>query len=362
MLAAASAFSIFFSSPAYPCASLSHKSGSLAESDAGEAIFSLDGDESVVEYQVTYTGDATDFGWIIPIPSEFVSLEDGDAARFDALRDVSQPQVDFYFWDGDDSGGGGCFCAGKGSDNVKGFSDTGSGGDQLAVEIVAEGFTGSYDYTVVNSDSPSDLTTWLDENGWDAGYDADTISGYAEDGFSFALITITPTENETPEEGRSLPPVKLRMSGSQMIFPARMASTASTNTQRTILYVLGDSTAAVTDGWAQTSFDYIDGTINDDDPSTLYDNALWEITGDTAAYALVYSSEVESQWLTRFETWASRSVHTADVTIEFTDSQEDTQTRVEMHEDGGVETGLAWMFLPLLSGWAIRRRNEPLED
>ena len=44
-----------------------------------------------MEYRVLAQGDATNFGWIIPIPGAFVELLEDDAANFEELRELTAP-------------------------------------------------------------------------------------------------------------------------------------------------------------------------------------------------------------------------------------------------------------------------------
>ena len=91
-------------------------------SDAQQVLFELDGATVQVEYLVDYGGDQVDFGWVIPIPGAFDTLEEGDPARFEELAWQTGPDITYVA----EEQGGGCGPADKGEANLAGRSDQGS--------------------------------------------------------------------------------------------------------------------------------------------------------------------------------------------------------------------------------------------
>ena len=91
--------------PAWACGGLVTTSSTekLAAADAVQAILTAGTDEdgmalAEVVYRVHYTGNADDFGWIIPIPGT-VSLDGVTTAQdavFDILATATTPQVTTY--------------------------------------------------------------------------------------------------------------------------------------------------------------------------------------------------------------------------------------------------------------------------
>jgi hypothetical protein len=156
---------------------------------------------------------------VIPIPGAFVSLKEADPKLFDMYRLCSQPSVR-YVGEAEDSG---CGCTKSKSDAGGNLSDTAT----RDVTIVAEGFTGDYEYTVLEATSTKGLVNWLDEHGWSTmGADGALDAYVAAGGFQFVSIALTPTVSETPEQGRELPPLRIRYDGSDLRYPAMMARVA----------------------------------------------------------------------------------------------------------------------------------------
>ena len=338
------------SSVAWPCAGLFHDTDTLAESDAQMAIFEATEDGTRVSYQVEYDGDAADFGWLIPIFGAFVSLEETDRDRFTNLYDHTQPIVE-YFYDDDDGSGGGLGC-GSGAKSGGVLNDRAYDTASNSVDVVAEGFTGSYSYTVLESDSSKDFLAWLGDNGWSSGGAEGAIDAYIkEGGVQFVAIKLTEAG------GDELPPISVSYSGDQMRFPATMARSAMSDTVRTVAFVRGDGTATISSGWDSEDIDQITGSTADS-PTHLYDEALLALGGVQRGYGVVYSGpdETGAGWVTRFETLAEPAAHVEDAVFSVTDSQSSVHTTVALYESGGTSHG--WMLLPLvaLGAGATRRR------
>ena len=332
--------------PAWPCAGLFHEEGLAAESDTQEAILAV-GDGSVsVSYRVEYDGDAADFGWVIPVPGEVQTVSDGDEGDFDLLRDATAPMVSWeYAYDDDETCGCGASDKAGGGRN----GDTGS----LGVDVVAEGFTGSYDYAVLEADSADALLTWLSDNGWSVGPSEDSIDAYVSDGiFQFVAIKLTPTDGDTPDEGRALPPLSIEYAGDDVRFPSRMARYSEADELRTTVWVVADERYTLTAGWSEAAMEDISGGI-DDDPVALFQDALRDAAGDSANFAVVYAGSWDGGFVTRFDTLADRAVHDADAEFGPAGTTDSASVQIWLSE-------YAALFLApgLLFGWAWRRRRD----
>jgi hypothetical protein len=327
---------------AWPCAGLVHEGSLLAESDAASAIFERAEGGTAVTYEVTYAGNAADFGWIVPVPGDFVSIVEADPQRFADLDGISAPVVETVH-----DTPSGCGCS-KG-DALAGGEGRGLGDTSNGVDIVAEGFTGTYEYVAIAAADSADLIAWLETNGWAVGDTADAIDHYVALGDVFVALKVVPQVAETPDEGRLLPPVTLTYGGDVMRFPAVMAAYASAPEQRTVVYVVGEGTATAT-GWTAEEVPQIVGTI-DDSGAALWEDAL-RARGAATKYALTYS---DGQ-VTRFDTLAPRSAHTADATFTL-GAARSVETRVVLYEDP-PESSSAMGLLPLAAaGWLLRRRR-----
>jgi hypothetical protein len=340
--------------PAFPCAGIFHDPETLAESDNQQVVLrALDG-EIEVSYNVQYEGDAEDFGWVIPVFGEFSTMEDGDEELFAELNRNTAPVVDTLYANSDEGGGGCARNALRGSPKSGDFSSPDSGLGS-APEIVAEGFTGTYSYTVLEADTTAALEAWLSENGWSIESSRPIIEEYvAEGGVQFVAISLTGAE-ET--DASYLPPVSIRYAGEQLRFPATMARYAMVETLRTTVYVLGEQPATVS-GWSSSINANIEGGLYDN-PESLFEQALWEAGGDVPGYLLTYagghSADAAESVVTRFDTFSSRDAHIIDAVFAL-DGEGEVETTVTMIEDGYVASE-AWLLLPLLAGCGVWRRR-----
>lgn len=336
---------------ALPCAALVHAVGALAESDAQEVILWQDGAEAVTEYRVSYDGDADEFGWIIVVPAGFVSMRDGDADRFDALRVATQPAVSTHTV-GDSEPGCGCRGTMKG-DAAGGRNgiDTGEGFD-----IIAEGFTGTYSYTTFSADDAQGLATALDDLGWPAaGAEASLEAYVAEGGFELVLVEVRPDVAET-DGARTLPPVVLRSASERLFFPSRMAKGAPVDEMRTVAWVLGPERARAT-GWAMADLEWVEAA-GGESAEAAWEAALRALSAEDATWARVFAGPWEGGMVTRFETRAAPALHTADTEFHTDDGDEPQQASVEVWATAADTGAVVLLLVPLLGlGVAARRRG-----
>jgi hypothetical protein len=335
---------------AWPCGGMFHAKGTLAESPAQEVVFRQGDGWSEVDYRVEYEGDAADFGWVIPIPGAFVSLKEADPALFDSYRSCTQPVVE---WLGDGEEESGCGCAGGSKSDAGGLGDTNERGD---VTVVAEGFTGDYEYTVLEATSTKGLLAWLDEHGWETmGADAALDAYVAAGGFQFVSLALTPTVSETPEEGRELPPLRIRYEGSDLRYPAMMARVAMEISEiRTRIFVEGAERATVS-GWTAEEVGDLHAA-DGYDAEAVFDERLRALGADSAGFGVVAALEC-GEFVTRFESLTMPSAHTVDPTFAL-DGGEDAwlETRITVDDSDGI-ADTAWLFVPLLGlAWKRRRR------
>jgi hypothetical protein len=366
MLSAAFITLVLASAPAWPCVSLVHEPGELAESDGQQTIFRRDSEtgDAVVEYLVQYEGDAEDFGWIIAIPGTFTGLEDGDEADFADLQDLTSPTVTYVSIGAGDDGGCGCMGGAKGGSD--GLGDSGELSNGRGVDVVAEGFTGTYAFQAIEADSDAELSAWLDDNGWSTGDSGGAVAAYVNEGWTFVLLNILPGSEASSGERHTLPPVAIQYDG-DMTLPARMAEGFGTQIFDGTVYVLGDQAATVS-GWTS-----IDGTwyeSTDTDPDDAWSDIRWNAGGDTPGYVRTTvtmldeatDSDDPDVWVTRFDMRATAEAHTVDATFTLDGGTDEVSTSIELPGNNSVG---AWVIVPLLSmlglGVALRRRRDGSE-
>ena len=350
-------------STAWPCAALLTRiteAGALATSDAQEVILEQNDDGVITRYRVSYDGDASSFGWLIVTRGHVGEgdVTEADESLFDDLRTYTAPRLYIEEEVGSSGGGSGCSCMGtdKSSPFLAGSELSADFGveDTGSIDITAEGFAGPFSYTALSATDTDALVTWLDENEFELGDTASSLDHYVEDGnYTFVAVTLTPDTAATPAEGRVLPALAIQSDAEQMEFPARLSYTGMAEELRTSIWVLGDNTAETIDGWGSVRLSVLGGGS---DPSAAYDQMLRDTSiQDGRSYATVFSGPHGSQWVTRFDTLAHRSLHSEDPVFGFTPYTE--SSNVEIHVNEGYEHSSAWLWLPLFGLGIARRRR-----
>ena len=154
-------------------------------------------------------------------------------------------------------------------------------------------------------------------------------------------------------------PIRIQYASEELTVPTQFVWSNDADDYRLTIFIEGDRRARLllkTD-WSETDIDTVTldaGT----DPDEGYEEALWEIAGDTAELGLVYADTTdtaETIWLTRFDTWAGKDVWLADPQFELKGEKKAADTVIQ-YASTTQESG--WLFFPLLGfGWYQRRKR-----
>jgi hypothetical protein len=322
---------------ALACAGLVHEEGALAESGASTTVFEQGDGETTVTFEVLYEGDAEDFGWIVPVPAAVLSVEDGDQEQLDGLKQNSAPLV--YTPTPVAEERKGCGPASKGSDEaLRGGADNG-------IEITAQGFTGSYDYVVVEATDATALTEWASGNGWSiAGVQAD-LQHYIDLGHRFVLLDL---HADAVESGTiAMPPVAIRYASEELRFPSVMAH--SGDDQHNSVYVIGDSRAQLTEGWTHKDL----GDLYGADATAVFEEALTDM-GVERTWGRTWAQPYGGRFATRFDLIAGADLHDRDAIFGLDGTTTTLTTTIELDGSGGQALML---LLPLVGLLGLRRRQ-----
>lgn len=337
---------LLLSAPALPCGGFFHAPGDMAEQRTFEAIYEPGDGQVRADYRVYYQGAAADFGWVLPIPGDFLSLGDGDMEDFDDLRDATEPERDLK-----EGKSGGCLVGGaKGG----GF-DNGTEG----VEVVAQGFTGTYAYTVLETTSSAALLGWLSDNGWQVETTADGIEDYVDEGgWQFVALAMQADHDDADdEEVFKLPPVTLEYTGDRLVYPARLARYGMTGAVHSILYVRGDQRARISEGWTEVELPSLWDQGEDPDymENQAWPEELYQIGADQG-FATVFAGPYQDGWVTRFENRAPVDAFNADVEFEVDAGDEELRTVISNKGGCNKPEGAAFLLLLLPGLGMVRRR------
>ena len=305
--------------PALACAGFFHDPLYEAESSAQKAIFRPLEGLVQVDYAVDLRVDTPEFGWVIPIPGPFVSLEDGDSSEFSTLMAQTGPTYDIA-----EERGGCAMTSDNALGGVKGGGDTGGRG----VDEIYQGETPTYSYTVLEATSSDALSTWLEEHGWYLGDTGASIGEYvSEGGYQFVAIALKMDVVEGTAVQAELPPVRLKYEGDKLIYPSRMGRYSPETELSTLIWVVGDQRASIQGGWDQVELPLVWEGGETSGYLTEVAAAKIRDIGSEGGFALTWAGPYGSGWATRFETVAPTGIHTVDV---------------EFAVDGGTDAPLAF--------------------
>lgn len=164
----------------------------------------------------SFIGDANDFAWVIPTPSE-PTISKSSADIFYTLQNLTRIEQT------------------SGAMNL--FTSTGLGSAPKGTIEVQERTVGIYNTYVVKADSEAVLADWLEQNGFTFPADQQVLlKDYVDKGWYFAIAKIQdafvndPTVKTQLVAGR-IAPLRLTFTSPQIIYPMMLTKAALLNDQ-----------------------------------------------------------------------------------------------------------------------------------
>jgi hypothetical protein len=242
-------------------------------------VFSTSPRQSVLWDQIQYSGNPSDFAWVLPVtPGAQIQLsQDAWMAALDAATApvVTGPTSSCG---SPATGGVGCGSSEEGVSAAGGSAsgDAGSGG---GVTVVSQQVIGPYQAVTVRASQGEALDTWLNANGYvvPTGI-APILMAYANEGMDFIALKLRPGEGV-----QAMQPVRIVTQGADATLPLRMvAAGVGTNVAIELYVISGGRYAAQNFPQATVDFSQLawDPYQNDSNFSTLTLQALSAGAGD----------------------------------------------------------------------------------
>ncbi|OGQ85369.1 MAG: hypothetical protein A2289_01425 [Deltaproteobacteria bacterium RIFOXYA12_FULL_58_15] len=280
-----------------------------------------------------FCGEATEFGLILPVPStlrQTPELADADLAK--ELEALTAPRVVTEC----QSSGGGCGGA-RGGSKSNGLGMDRSGEWYPGVDVVDAGEVGIFDWTLLQADTATAFTDWLDANSFP--YDEQSaahFSYYANQSWYFVAFKVTAGDAAPPLGSKlcgELGPLVLQFEADQPVIPARIAavnqSAYAANAWRII--AIAASQLRLTDTRLNSDLLY-SGTISD--------NSL-------AAYPAIASLGATGERVTKLDVFFPWEGVDADIYLEVDPNQGDFRQTVVEYEECGCSAATS-ALLPVL--------------
>ncbi len=185
--------------------------------------------QSVLWDQIQYSGDPSEFSWVLPIKQGarvevandafFEVLDAGTAVTVQAPPEGCAPQ------------GGGFGCGSSQSDGLAGKSANGDG-----VTVVHQGTVGPYETVTLSAEDPNALNAWLEQHGYSVPKEVQpTIDAYVTEGFDFIALRLQPGKGVD-----QMTPVRVVSPGAVYSLPLRMVAAGVGAKVSVILFVIGE--------------------------------------------------------------------------------------------------------------------------
>jgi hypothetical protein len=191
--------------------------------------FSVSTQQTVLWDQIQYSGNPTEFSWVLPVRSGAVVQLSNDE-WFAALDAMTRPVITGPVRN---CGAGG---AGIGCGSASPLAlNAGSGGGE-SVEVISHSVVGPYDTVTLRSTDPQALETWLNVNGFVLPDTfRPTIGAYVGEGFDFIAMRLQPGQGV-----QSMQPVRVVTPGADATLPLRMVAAGVGAQVGITLYVISE--------------------------------------------------------------------------------------------------------------------------
>ena len=189
-------------------------------------LFVVGEGEVTTHVQIQYAGKASDFAWILPMPS-VPELTVSHNEIFRQLQFATQPNF-LLEWEENECN---IFFP-----EVMTLDGTDSRGE---VDVVSEDRVGPYETAVITSDDPEAIATWLLDNGYNLdALGSELLAPYVEAGAYFVVLRLAPGR-----ELGDLQPLALTYPADNPGIPIRLTAVAAEPDMGVLVWVLGSHRA-----------------------------------------------------------------------------------------------------------------------
>ena len=195
-----------------------------------ENILFIQGEGTVTTHvQLLYSGTASDFAWILPLPS-VPELAVSHNQIFTQLQLATQPFFQLNFEEQEECGFGPI---------VFRSDDTMATAESAEVEVVAREQVGPYDTAVITSEDPQAIVDWLVDNDYQLGdLGVPLLTPYVEEGFYFLALKLA-AESEVGD----LQPIAMTYAAETPGIPIRLTAVATEPDLGVLAWVLAEHRA-----------------------------------------------------------------------------------------------------------------------
>ena len=194
-----------------------------------ENILFVQGEGTVTTHvQLLYSGTASDFAWILPVPS-VPELAVSHNQIFTNLQFATRPGFQLNFEEQDD-------CVFR---PIVLRSDVAVTAESAGVEVVAQEQVGPYDTAVITSEDPQAIVDWLVDNEYQLGdLGVPLLAPYVEGGFYFLALKLA-----ADREAGDLQPIAMTYAAEAPGIPIRLTAVATVPDLGVLAWILAEQRA-----------------------------------------------------------------------------------------------------------------------
>jgi hypothetical protein len=239
----------------------------VTQVDSHRMVIALGIEETVLWDQIVYSGDSSDFAWVLPVPSPQVEVEIAENEFFDLLDKGTAPRITPASLPP-------CAQANAASCGSSVSADSGGVVPEDGVTVYDRDVIGPYEMVTIGSEDSQALFRWLGNNGYAVPDTAvPTLEFYVERGSAFVALRLRPNFGV-----QAMQPVRVRYPGYMASFPLEMVVVGAVGVVDLALWVIADQRFE-----AQNY-----GTVRVDEAELAWDWAL-----NRSNYADVFDATVE---------------------------------------------------------------------
>ncbi|HTM19121.1 MAG TPA: DUF2330 domain-containing protein [Kofleriaceae bacterium] len=200
--------------------------------EAHRMVIALSTEQTILWDQIRYSGNPSDFVWVLPAPTPEVTVEVADPAFFDEIDSQTAPRIQPASpLQPCAAGCGGGAAGGGGSGDVDEPYMP-----EEDVTVYAEDTVGPYETVVIGSEDSTALRTWLTERGYRIAPEVDPVLDYyIQTGSVFVVLRLAPGQGIN-----AMQPVRVRYPGYMGTFPLKMVTVGAYGLLELSLWVIAE--------------------------------------------------------------------------------------------------------------------------
>lgn len=204
----------------------------VTQVDSHRMVIALGVEETVLWDQIVYSGDSSEFAWVLPVPSPEVEVEIAETAFFDLLDKGTAPRIT----PASPPPGANCAQANSAACGSVSAQSDGGGVPEDGVTVYDRDVVGPYEMVTIGAEDPQALYRWLGNNGYAVPEVAvPTLDFYIELQSVFVALRLRPGFGV-----QAMQPVRVRYPGYMARFPLKMVVVGAVGVVDLALWVIAD--------------------------------------------------------------------------------------------------------------------------